>query len=77
MLCIAAAHGLSCPKGTYISYAFPSITMSFMRIAKVCMHAIIPMHLSEVCAFCVFSCHVQREHITDYMYASKDMHFPS
>ena len=35
--------------------------------AKVCMHAIIPMHLSEVCAFCVFSCHVQRKHITDYI----------
>ena len=126
MLCIGAAHGLSCPKGTYITdydiqgYAFPLITTSFkriakvcmlysyvcphlsevcvhaccvlellmachvpreylsltricvslhnhgfMRIAKVCMHAI-PIYLSEVCACCVFSCHVQREHITDY-----------
>ena len=31
----------------------------------MCMHAI-PIYLSEVCACCVFSCHVQREHITDY-----------
>ena len=33
----------ACPRGTYITdydmqgYAFPLITMSFMRIAKVCM----------------------------------------
>ena len=37
MLCIGAAHGLSCPKGTYITdydiqgYAFPLITTSFKR----------------------------------------------
>ena len=51
------AHGLSCPKGTYITIH-----------ARICvsLHNHV-LYESEVCAFCVFSCHVQREHITDYI----------
>ena len=58
-------------------YAFPLITIAFMRIAKVCY---VCLHLSdsEVCAcmLCIGADHLPREHTSLTTMTSMDMCFP-
>ena len=62
-------------------YAFPLITIAFMRIAKVCMLLLCvptPFWFRSVCAcmLCIGTAHLPREHTSLTTMTSMDMRFP-